>query len=98
MTDYTPTTEEVRKQYVFSASVIDGTSFVDPTQGEAEFDRWLSGVKAQVWEEGYAHGNADAFTEARLDRDNPYLQEKGSGNSSSQPTAETSNLLNKQDD
>lgn len=32
----------------------------------------LQTAKADAWEEGYAHGNADAFTEARLDRDNPY--------------------------
>ena len=64
MTDYTPTTEEVRLRY--SDSRYWGEEL------DAQFDRWLAEVKAEAWEEGYAHGNADAFTEARLDRDNPY--------------------------
>lgn len=60
---YTPTTEEIRE-------LVQGAS-------AEEFDRWVAEVKAEAWEEGYAHGNADAFTEARLDRDNPYRQGEG---------------------
>ena len=41
MSDYTPTTEEVRNRYL---------SEVFP-EDEAEFDRWLSQVKAAVWDE-----------------------------------------------
>lgn len=39
-------------------------------------------AKAQAWEEGYANGNADAFTEARLDRDNPYREHSHTARSS----------------
>lgn len=43
MSEYTPTTEEVRNRYL---------SEVFP-EDEAEFDRWLAQVKAQVWDEGH---------------------------------------------
>ncbi len=75
---YTPTAEEVRDEYSFHCQgwcercgESDDVSYLFH---EAEFDRWLAEVKAEAWEEGYANGNADAFTEARLDRDNPYRQ------------------------
>ena len=80
MSDYTPTTEEVRNQYVFSASVIDETRFVDPTQGEAEFDRWLAEVKAEAWEEGESDGRWNEEHQAMIERGNreaianPYRQ------------------------
>ena len=72
---YTPDTGKVRTAYIHG---VGGTTWY---KGKADallkqFDRWLAEVKAQAWEEGYAHGNADAFTEARLDRDNPYRQEE----------------------
>ena len=89
MTDYTPTTEEVR-------SYFRGSSF---SRGE-QFDRWLAEVKAQAWEEGSdayilkitGHSTNGGF----LRLDNPYRQGEGSGNSNSQPTAETPIYLNKQ--
>ena len=82
VSDYTPTTEEayipetsdVRANYVDGTRQLHGKG-MRLEDVYAEFDRWLAEVKAQAWEEGYAHGNADAFTEARLDRDNPYRQE-----------------------
>lgn len=51
MSDYTPTTEQVRDLYALS----------DPAGKtwqvyEAEFDRWLQQVKAEAWEEGFADG------------------------------------------
>ena len=46
MTDYTPTTEEVRNRYL---------SEVFP-EDEAEFDRWLAEVKAEAWDEGHDAG------------------------------------------
>ena len=42
MSDYTPTTEEVRNQWA-----------CEPDE-YAEFDRWLASVKAEAWDEGYA--------------------------------------------
>jgi hypothetical protein len=66
--DYTPTTGDVRARYVRDH----GAHFVSDW---AEFDRWLAEVKAQVWEEGYTAGDADAHTENRLDMANPYRGE-----------------------
>ena len=85
MSEYTPTTEEVRKGYA-------GALYLSevPRDRSEEFDRWLAEVKEQAWDEGFREG---------LDGDrgdpNPYRQRERSGNSNSQPTAETSNLLNK---
>ena len=44
MTDYTPTTEEVRLRY--SDSRYWGEEL------DAQFDRWLAEIKAEAWEEG----------------------------------------------
>ena len=76
MCDYTPTTEEVRGAYEGQLIKVGDNAYqlLDEAHAKAEFDRWLAEIKAEAWEEGYAHGNADAFTEARLDRDNPYRQ------------------------
>ena len=63
MSDYTPTTEDVREAYA---------SWSD---AYPEFDRWLAEVKAQVWDEayteGYRHGTCDVEPS-----DNPYRGEK----------------------
>ena len=49
MSDYTPTTEEVRNIFSWNH---DGAE-VDAKIG---FDRWLAEVKAEAWQEGYAAG------------------------------------------
>ncbi len=47
MSDYIPTTEEVRDAY-------ESTWLSDTMTGrDAEFDRWLAEVKAQAWQEGW---------------------------------------------
>ena len=52
MSDYTPTTEEVRNQYSgFSTSNSNHTGQV--YLNFAEFDRWLAEVKAEAWQEGW---------------------------------------------
>jgi len=65
MSDYTPTTEEVR----FGYSIKDGGLSIDWLQSEqvAEFDRWLAEVKAKeakaererikqrLWDDGYLY-------------------------------------------
>lgn len=55
----TPTTHEVRVAW----SEFDGhgdTVRSTQTFARAEFDRWLSGVKAEAWAEGFVAGvNAD---------------------------------------
>lgn len=42
MTDYTPTTEDVRNRWGVLPYF------------QASFDRWLASVKAEAWERGYA--------------------------------------------
>ena len=98
MSDYTPTTEEVRSFYR-------GSSF---SRGE-QFDRWLAGVKAEAVIELVAR--LPTFIEAAvifLGGDditptgrrmiskvlNPYRQGESSGNGASQSPVESSNLLN----
>ena len=61
MTDYTPTTEEVRDKYA---------SWSD---AYPEFDRWLAEVKAQAWEAGYVSGSFDEH-EGSPYTNNPYLR------------------------
>ena len=43
MSGYTPTTEEVRNRYLSEVF----------TEDEAEFDRWLAGVKDEAWDKGW---------------------------------------------
>ena len=88
--DYTPTTEEVRKDYwIGTAFSKNAMRTSDKIREEAAFDRWLAEVKAQAWQEGW--DTKPPYQEIN----NPYRQRERSGNSNSQPTAETSNLLNK---
>ncbi len=56
MTDYTPTTEEVRDRY---------NTFDNP-KTEAEFDRWIAEVKAKAVAEWLAERMA-AFEKATLE-------------------------------
>ena len=61
----TPTTLEVRESYTYFRGTI-------PTvEHEAEFDRWLNEVKAEVWEEGTNAGYEDALAGRETMR-NPY--------------------------
>lgn len=64
MTDYTPTTEEVRNRYL---------SEVFP-EDEAEFDRWLTQIKAEAWDEGKEYGERRANREIPFQL-NPYREE-----------------------
>lgn len=67
MTDYTPTTNEVRKRY--SRGYL--------TEHVQQFDRWLAErdrkKQAQAWEEGYDEGYVDGSCD-RERADNPYRQ------------------------
>ena len=74
MTDYTPTTGEVRRSYWRGTALRSS----DHSREDAAFDRWLANVvpeeaKAQAWEEGYANGYAYAHTQNKLDGHNPYI-------------------------
>lgn len=66
MSDYTPTTEEVRRAHWLGTAM----RSTDHLRENAVFDRWLAEVKAQVWEEGYNAKWAETWFE-----DNPYRGE-----------------------
>lgn len=60
MSDYTPTTEEVRQ--------------LAPLTDE-EFDRWLAEVKADAWQDGAYHiAGRDNELVTKADTENPYRQ------------------------
>lgn len=73
MTDYTPTTEEVRQQW--------GWNYPDYDNEDVAFDRWLAEVKAEAWSEGFDAGERDVFEHDRTGWDdspcipNPYKGE-----------------------
>ena len=52
MSDYTPTTEEVRADYCGTWAF---------RNSRAEFDRWFAGVQAEAWKEGYVAGFLQAI-------------------------------------
>lgn len=62
MSDYTPTTEEVRNSYA---------SWSD---AYPEFDRWLAEVKAEAWLEGACSVGESEFPSREWDEGNPYRQ------------------------
>ena len=71
MSDYTPTTEEVRR-----AVTSFNEHFDHPRAAEFDgdlFDRWLAEVKAQAWEEGFREALVYGYA-GRLDAPNPYRQ------------------------
>lgn len=49
MSEYTPTTDEVRASYSWDR--VYGSD--DRDESRIEFDRWLAQVKAEVWDEGF---------------------------------------------
>ena len=55
MSDYTPTTEEVRGAYEGQLIKIGDNAYqlLDEAHAKAEFDRWLAEVKAEAWQEGW---------------------------------------------
>ena len=55
---YTPSTVEVRNAYRLSDQDIDGSPYL-PEKSDTEFERWLAGVKADAWGEGYRAGSQD---------------------------------------
>jgi len=81
VSDYTPTTEEVRHGYVGKQAVCvnhgDWITKDQWTEFGAEFDRWLAErdrqKQAQAWDEGYVCGYRDGYGDD-LDTPNPYRQ------------------------
>lgn len=83
MSEYTPTTEEVRASYL---SALTHNHPMNVGEVIAEFDRWLEQVKAEAWEEGkrsglrqsdWEHGD----TPRQYIAVNPYRQEQAEMNS-----------------
>lgn len=60
MSDYTPTTEEVREAWIIARYWDDYELFdIDEKMRDeesAQFDRWLKQVKAEAWDEGFDAG------------------------------------------
>lgn len=63
MSDYTPTTEDIRAGWEYATAVIGD-------EGTAQFDRWLAEVRAEAWEEGWRSRNSKRLSFS----ENPYLQ------------------------
>ena len=73
MSTYKPTTESIRDYYVFSREHPDGTFIASQQEHEAEFDRWLNKVKADVIREAAEEfsmgGGLEAFAVANVSDD-----------------------------
>ena len=82
MSDYTPSTDDVRFEYAMHKSVVN-SRISENGQGTKlgihfdEFDRWLQTVKAEAWDEGFDSGHYVNDDESRdCDcRNNPYTKE-----------------------
>lgn len=81
MSDYTPTTEQVRSAWAYFRNV----SQADTTYPEAlaQFDRWLADIKADVWDEAHAAGFCEGSHGFNPDEcaphENLYRQEQSNG-------------------
>ena len=59
MSDYTPTTEEVREGYSSWGIAPDENLWQERLlldKHRAEFDRWLNAERARIWAEGFSAG------------------------------------------
>lgn len=72
MSDYTPTTEEIRRAY---------TSYTQPSVSDSgelfygisvEFDRWLFHIQEDAWEAGYQAGVHDGRYDTVRETSNPH--------------------------
>ena len=65
MSDYTPTTEEVRHAILYVVERLEYQGH--PLPGGVEgFDRWLTSVKAEAWDEGWDDGLNDSQSPERV--------------------------------
>jgi len=80
MTDYIPTTQEIRERWCTSM-ILDqlklGNHAFTSEAIKAEFGRWLNTVKAEAWDEGFHVGHAHGFGDGTqpCERANPYRKE-----------------------
>lgn len=78
MNEFTPTTEQVRDGYAIDPE----DEYRDPINAPANrraneryFDRWLAGVKADAWDEGFKQGGPmhdEHLDDPDAHRRNPY--------------------------
>lgn len=76
MSNYTPSTEEVRDAHQAGVLCMGG----DTDEAREEFDRWLNEVKRQAWEEGFRSGHSLAMRRmsdepGATGNPNPYKEE-----------------------
>lgn len=76
MSDWTPTTEQVRGDYATRLAPHINAPHLEEARREA-FDRWIERVKAEAWDEGHHAGQHNEH-EYRPERamTNPYRQEQ----------------------
>lgn len=63
MTEYTPTTDDVREAYrgiILATDKPEVFELIDQEQADSEFDRWLDDVKRNAWARGYNEGYSTA--------------------------------------
>lgn len=74
MSEYTPTTEEVRNKFWLGEYDLSKTDWIT---SEANFNRWLAEVMADVWQDGAYHiAGKDNELVHVADTENPYRQEE----------------------
>ena len=63
MTDYTPTTSEVRtwSEAGYVALHAADAVKIPPAERSRWLDRWLAGIRAEAWDEGHAAGCDDPY-------------------------------------
>ena len=66
MSEYTPTTEEVRRLYVRHCSLRGRTKYPPLEELEDEFDRWLAALIREAKAEAYEQGRIDQKRSAEL--------------------------------
>lgn len=72
MSEYTPTTEEIRYRLILGADPFDLNA--DEREDLEEFDRWLNSVKVEAWDEGHG-APCDKWIRSEMCREyhpNPY--------------------------
>lgn len=71
MSDYTPTTEEVRRSHWLGTAM----RSTDHLRENAAFNRWLAEVRADAWQDGAYHiAGKDNELVHVADTENPYRQ------------------------
>ena len=57
MSDYTPSTDEVRDRFslVVTSGLYEPSALRRAVKYSKQFDRWLAAVRADAWNEGAAH-------------------------------------------